>query len=190
MALPVLIFVTGPSGAGKSTFASRLSGRLKLPLFSTDIIKEWLYDSLGSTHEQIHEKLSAAGYDLLYKLVEEQLRVGNSLIVESVFWPQRNVKIFGAVLDRCPANVIEVHLTGDANGLFDRVLARDVAGSRHQGHGRKSEADRDEFVKAISEGSYGPLRLTEETLIVDTSDLNRVDFTDLERRISRFVENS
>lgn len=167
MPQPALIFVTGPSGAGKSTFAERISRSLRLPLFSTDLLKEWLYDRLGQAHEEFHEKLRAACYSLLYRLVEEQLRAGYSLIVESVFWPGLNAEIFGKILAEYPARVVEVHFTGDPETLFGRVLTRDATSTRHRGHGRKSEEDRAEFIRLISEGDYGPLRLSDETFVVD-----------------------
>ena len=190
MPQPTLIFMTGPSGAGKSTFAERLAADLRLPLFATDLIKEWLYDKLGPLHEEIHEPLSAACYNVLYRLVEEQLRVGNSLIVESVFWPKLNAEVFGSMLEKYPARVVEAHFTGDPEVLFRRVLARDDSGGRHHGHGRKSEADWADFERQVSDGSYGPLNLSDDTFVVDTTEFSSVDFEAIQRQIAEIISKA
>lgn len=182
-----LILVTGPSGSGKTELGLRLAKRFQLPLFSSDALKETLFDIVGSEDRSLVNGLAAASYELLYHLIEEMLRSGKSVIGESVFWQQPNSVRFRELLAKYPATVTQVHCTAEPEVLFDRILQREASPDRHSGHGQKLLSERTEFVEEIESGKYGPLNLDGELIVVDTTDFAVVDFSSTERTIERRI---
>ena len=86
MAEPLLVIVTGPPSAGKTTLARRIARDLGIPLFARDDIKEILFDSLGWSDRAWSRKVGHASWQILYHAMEELLRAGQSLVVESNFY--------------------------------------------------------------------------------------------------------
>ncbi len=78
-----LIVVTGLPGTGKSAIGEALGRRLRIPVFA----KDWLEAALlraGWADTASAGRLGWAGYELLTTLVERQLCLGQSAIVDSV----------------------------------------------------------------------------------------------------------
>lgn len=76
----MLIIVSGLPGSGKSTLAEGIAAKMKLPLFSVDpiessIIKSGIKRSLETGY---------AAYLVTETLAAEQLKLGNSVIVDAV----------------------------------------------------------------------------------------------------------
>lgn len=64
--MPRLLLVNGLPGSGKSTLAVALSARLWLPLYRKDVVKETLFDRLGTADREWSRTLGmAAGGDLV-----------------------------------------------------------------------------------------------------------------------------
>jgi predicted kinase len=80
---PALILVLGMPGSGKTTLATRLSKELTLPLISKDDIKVMLFDVYGWKDREWSKMAGQASYEIMDYFIIEQLRVGNSIIVES-----------------------------------------------------------------------------------------------------------
>jgi hypothetical protein len=57
---------------------------------------------------------------------------------------------------------------------MERFVRRWEAGQRHPGH--VDDLSFDEIEPALRAEAYGPLNMGEATLIVDTTDLSRVDY--------------
>jgi predicted kinase len=77
---PQLVVVTGPPGTGKSTFAEYAGRLLLCPVFS----KDWLEASLRRSGIGREANSGWAAYDLLTTLAENQLRLKQSAILDSV----------------------------------------------------------------------------------------------------------
>src|SRR5262249_31931672 len=80
MNIPQLIVVSGLPGSGKSTIAERLAQRLQLPILSVDpiesaIIKAGIARSFAT---------GLAAYLIAETLADEQLKLGNSVIIDAV----------------------------------------------------------------------------------------------------------
>lgn len=77
-----MIVFSGLPGTGKSTLADAVAKNLRIPVFN----KDWLEASLlrCGVAPTTPEKPLGAGYDLLTTLAERQLRLDQSVILDSV----------------------------------------------------------------------------------------------------------
>jgi predicted kinase len=83
MTTPRLIVFTGLPGTGKSTIAEAVARELTIPVFA----KDWLEAALIRCELQPAKggpELGSAGYQLLTTLAARQLRLGQSVILDSV----------------------------------------------------------------------------------------------------------
>ena len=80
MSKPQLIVMSGLPGSGKSAISERLAQRLKLPVFSVDPIES----AILQAGIQRSFATGLAAYLVAEALADEQLRLGNSVIVDAV----------------------------------------------------------------------------------------------------------
>lgn len=80
MNTPQLIVMSGLPGSGKSTIANRLAEQLKLPVFSVDPIESAI---IKAGIERSFET-GVAAYQVAEALASEQLKLGNSVIIDAV----------------------------------------------------------------------------------------------------------
>jgi predicted kinase len=79
-----LIIFSGLPGTGKSSLADEIGRELGIPVFSKDWLEAALrLCGLGQTENEA-QVLGYAGYELLTTLTERQLRLGQSVILDSV----------------------------------------------------------------------------------------------------------
>lgn len=80
MSKPYLIVMSGLPGSGKSTIAERIAQRLKISVFSVDPIESAIIKAgIGRSFET-----GFAAYLVAQTLANEQLRLGNSAIIDAV----------------------------------------------------------------------------------------------------------
>ncbi len=78
-----LIAFSGLPGAGKSSLAEAVGRQLQIPVFA----KDWLESTLvgaGLVSDNRDKQLGFSGYELLNVLAERQLKLGQSVILDSV----------------------------------------------------------------------------------------------------------
>lgn len=79
-----LIVFSGLPGTGKSSLAEIAARRLAIPVFAKDRLESAIVRSGMTECEDARQQLGWAGYELLTTLAERQLRLGQSVILDSV----------------------------------------------------------------------------------------------------------
>jgi predicted kinase len=178
---PPLVIVTGPPASGKTTLGRALAMRLKMPFLYKDGIKETLFDTLSWSDRAWSRKLGVATYALLFHLLEMELAVGRSLVVESNFDAERAGPIFLALRERYDFRPVQVCCIADGAVLLERCHARATTTERHPGH--DDLAHMAELEPSLLRGRLDPLPLKSPVIEVDTTDFTQVDVEAITRRV-------
>ena len=171
---PLLIVVSGAPGTGKTTVGREIATALRIPYHNKDLIKESLFDSLGTRDREWSAKLGVASITLLFKLIESHLQVGQSVVAESNFYMEFDPPRFKRLRDAYALTIVEVHCETEKEALFARLRRRDSSGERHPGH--ETSQMLDVIGEALANGVFGPLELGGRVIRVDTTDFDRVDY--------------
>ena len=170
---PRLIIVSGAPGTGKTTLAVRIATGLRIPYLGKDLIKETVFDSLGTRDRAWSAKLGVASIMLLFKMIEDHLAVGSSVVAESNFYTEFDIARFERFQEQWSLKTIEVHCETARDVLYKRLEQRDRSGERHAGH--ETTKFIEEIDRYLDNGAYGPLGVGEALVRVDTTDFERVD---------------
>ncbi|NTU85538.1 MAG: ATP-binding protein [Chloroflexales bacterium] len=167
MIAPALLIVTGHPTTGKTTLASHLAAELSLPLLSKDMLKETLFDTLGSRDREWSHQVGVAAIALLYRLAGVLLGAGRPLIIESNFRPDLDTPRMLDLRARHPFRPVQLRCVASGEVMAERYLRRIAAGQRHPGHCESPDAA--EVVRV--RGHIEPLALGGAVLTIDTTDL-------------------
>ncbi len=148
-------------------------------MYSKDVFKESLFDSLGYSDREWSKRLGAAAYAILFAVVEAELAVGRSVVAETNFGPTSTPRFRDM-----KARFVQVlcHARGDL--VFERFAERARhPGARHPGH-----VDSDsivEFKNELLRGRADPLSLPGPVIEVDTTDFDAIDYPAILRELER-----
>lgn len=131
---PTLIIINGLSATGKSTLIDRITSEFHLPIFSMDVVKEYLFDELGTDDTEWSAALGKSSRGLIYMSAKEVLAVGQSCIVEGLFEPEENKKNIEYIQKSASCNLIQIICTADNAERIQRWNDRVKSGDRHPGH--------------------------------------------------------
>lgn len=181
-----MIIITGELAAGKTSYGKKISEVLKMPFFSKDEIKEILYDSSGNTNldYEAKRKIGASSYAVFYYIIEEQMKVGLPLIVESNF-VKESIPIIKDLLNKYYYKSITIRFEGDLQTLHKRFLKREYSDERHIGLVSNGVFDDFENFKKTSVKAK-EFKINNNEILVDTTDFSKVDFDGI---ISNILNN-
>ncbi len=177
MTKPLLIIIAGPPATGKTTLGKRVATELGLPFVNKDGIKEILFDRLGWGDRERSRELSLASYAILDYFIGAELRAGRSLVVESTFQPERDNLRFVELGRKYDFEPFQIQCVADGETLYRRFIERHAAGQRHPGH--VDDLTKEEFKPILLKGRYEPLDIGGKLYELDTTDLDKIDYTSL-----------
>ena len=169
---PLLLIVSGAPASGKSTLAGQLAREFRLPLFSKDLIKEALYDTLGAPTREQSRALGGAAYRVLYTIAGRLIDNGLGVVVEGNFTRGRSEAELQPLLARSRGLLLHCYATREQ--ISQRYLRRAVSGERHSGH--HDVIALPDVLADLDAGLYEPLALDIPALRLDTSTGYRPDY--------------
>jgi predicted kinase len=156
----VVVVVTGIPASGKTTLATALSTRLGWPLISKDLVKEALFDSLGTGDLVWSQRLGRAGHVVMYSLAATIPRV----ILEAHF--QRGIA--EPELLALNRRIVQIYCSCPVDLAAERYRRRIDDPERHDGH--LPEHQSDEVTGRWMEATPTPLDFPNALLVeIDTT---------------------
>lgn len=173
MGKAVIYVVSGAPGTGKTSIGRRLASDLHVPFINKDLIKESLFDSLGTDDRHWSMRLGVASIELLFKLIESHLQAGQPVLAESNYRREFDLPRFQDFRLRYAFRVVEVHCKTERQVLQTRLRQRGGGRERHPGHNDIEILD--EIDEALRDGVFDPLAVG-AVIAVDTTGFEQVDY--------------
>lgn len=183
---PTLIVISGAPGTGKSTLACRLAEVFALSCLTKDDVKERLFDTLGWSDRAWSQRLGVASNELLLCITEQMMITQTHFIVENAFWAEESRPRWYELIQQHQYAPFEIHCVAPSEVLARRITERGP--SRHAGHA--DDAAYGALMDQIERGVYGPVSLSSDVIVLDTSDFARVDYTAIEEMVRARLEDS
>ena len=180
---PALILILGLPGSGKTTLARKISQELDLPLLVKDDIKVMLFDVYGWKDREESKKAGTASYKIMDYVIEEQLRCGNSLVVEGTFNPAYDDAKFKSWQEKYNVRYAQIYCYADANTVRQRFRDRAASDSHHVSH-IEGEGGLQNLENHIQRG-INPLGIDGTLIKVDTTDFLKVDEAGIVEQLRR-----
>lgn len=185
---PSLIVISGFSCTGKTTLAKKISQYFSLPDLGRDDFKESLYDSLGYSDREWSKKLGISSYQLLYLTAEKILASGNSVIIESNFKSKTDAKKLYELKEKYQCHLLQIYCWVSISLALGRFKQRAQSGARHPGHVDHLIYDEMEF--NFKQGGYEILDICDQTLKVDTTNFEAINYHMIFSLIQKFVQDN
>jgi len=172
----VVVVVTGIPASGKTTLATALSMQLGWPLISKDVVKEALFDALGTGDLEWSQRLGRAGHVVMYSLAARNPKV----ILEAHF--QRGMA--EPELQALHRRIVQIYCRCPVDVAAERYRRRIEDPNRHAGH--LPEHQRDQVIERWMTDVGTPLDLP-NALLVEVDTTGPVDIGAIARSIHTAV---
>lgn len=181
-----LIIIGGHPGTGKTTLSRKLAAKFNLPLINRDTIKEMIFDNLGYDDRDWSIKVGITSYRILDYFVENQLKVGSRLIIESNFNPKFDNERFKLWQEKYDYKALQIMLQADGDVLIERFKKRNETGERHPGHAEQYFFDSGEINNLKAD--LQPLDLVGAVINIDTTDFGQIDYKPINEAIDKLTK--
>lgn len=172
-----LIVITGHSATGKTTLGRKIAKELNIPFLSKDDFKEILFDTIGFKDREWSQKIGKASYEILYNVLEENLKSNNSVVIESNFEPRyANIKL-NKLKEKYKFIPFQIRCFADREILYERFVNRINSGERHLGHSNNTNIG--ELKHYIKDGKIEALYIGGKLYDIDTTDFKTLDYNKL-----------
>ena len=168
-----LILVLGLPATGKTSLAREIAEEFNLPLICKDDIKEIIFDTIGWSDRDWSIKVGKSAFAIMDYIIEQQLKSGCSLIVESPFNPRFTNPQFAKWQATYNFKALQVLCHADGKVLTERFKARGAQQDRHPGH--RDEHNLSEFSDKLIKGKANTLTLDGDIVEVDTTDFDKIN---------------
>lgn len=185
MKRPSLIILHGPPASGKSSLAKTFAQELDLPLISKDAIKVMLFDAYGWKDRESSKQAGQAAYEIMDYVIEGQLRVGHSLIVEGTFHAEFANPKFQSWQQQYGVHFIQIACTANADILRKRFGERAETNSRHVSHVEGQDGLKN--LEVLIERGIVPFSVVGNEITIDTTDFSKVDAVSIASRLSSLL---
>lgn len=185
-----IIVVEGYLASGKSTFAKQLSKVTNVPYLMKDTFKIALCQNFSVTNRDDSSRFSAVTFDAMMYVMERLLETDYPLIIEGNFVPYGVKKIDEAniiktLIDKYDYKSLTYKFVGKTQVLHQRFIEREKTPERGQ-------VNTVGFVPSYSEFDTWCHNLDEFTVggkiaRVDTTDFNKVNYSNLLEMASTFI---
>ena len=196
MKRPTIILVLGIPASGKTTLAKQLGRELALPCISKDELKLILFDEYEARNRADSEKAGRAAYALLDHIIEEQLRAGCSMVVESTFSPAFSSAKFQKLQEKYAVRYVQVWCYADDDVIRQRFRGR-AAETDEGGGGSPGDTSRHvsqiegkgglQNLEKLLERGFAPLDVKGEVIKLDTTDFAKVDQASIAARVQEYL---
>lgn len=188
MSKTFIVVITGAPATGKTTLGKDLSQKFKLPFISKDALKDRIFDNLGWNDKAWSLKVSAASHRIMDYFIEEELKVGHSLILESNFKRHIDSERFRHIQSEYNCELLQVLCWAKGEIVFERFAAnRANSSERHAGHAEaiSLEEIRQGFIE--SNGRDEPLEIDGATIELDTTDFRSADYAAVYQAVQKLL---
>lgn len=145
-----IILITGDLAAGKSTFSKLIADRYKVTCYNKDDIKEILGDNFGFKNREENLKLSVCTFDIFKYIIQKNMKVNESLIIESNF-RQHELDYIKQKAQESDYKIITIVIRADIMILHKRFINRIENENRHPVHKAVDFSNYYDFEKRIRE---------------------------------------
>ncbi|HAR99896.1 MAG: Chromatin associated protein KTI12 [Candidatus Moranbacteria bacterium GW2011_GWC2_37_73] len=125
-----LILVCGLPGVGKTTLANELSKKMKVACIHKDSIKEVLFESMNLSTLEDSKRIGKPSVDVMFYLIEEQLKNNIDVIMEAPFNFSEDYPIFVNWKEKYNLQLFSIVCSIDSKERKKRFQERE----RHHSH--------------------------------------------------------